>query len=472
MDKLFSYTQKKLTNKKSVTKKIDICDLNLYQFNENIHFISNFVFNDISSQRHHITEVKYAFILNLKTGDIKGLFELISNKKICSPKINENNKNNFDIIKTIIKNGFYGDKKSFKKSVKYRNAIENFFQIILSKVKPKFKSDFFINKDYSTSGLDEHPLFELLVDFHLDMKNIKPYNSVYLTILSDYPKKKWLSLNENKFLPAILDSHQIKSNYLIGELNKIKTPISMVKLKFICNLFGENYFEYLKKIDWVPIVSIIPRQPFPSYNKFNIKLVNEHEKNSMVKLFNTFSEDKKNEHQINILSDVRLMLYDREHLKDKGINLKFNCKNFKSFTLLSKKWESIRTYYDKGYRTKYVFSQTFIEDIESDILIDNNIFKVKILKTEEDFITEGFIMQNCLSNHFISGDNYIYLVMECGKKRINLQYKNKEFTMKFGKANTIVEKLFNKPIETLIEKINRYTNLHWYSEKYDFVNKN
>ena len=104
-------------------------------------------------------------------------------------------------------------------------------------------------------------------------------------------------------------------------------------------------------------------------------------------------------------------------------------------------------------------------------MVNNDTFKIRILKTEEDFITEGFTMKNCLSNHFISGNSHIYLVMTCAKKRINLQYKNKEFVMKFGKANTIIEELFNNPIDILIKKINHYTDLYWYIEKCDFIKK-
>jgi len=470
MDSLISYTQSKKTNKGT---KVEACNIDLYQFNENIHYLATFVTNSVTPQNHIILETKYAFILNLNTGDITGLFEFSSKStsEIQLIKKSFNKKNKFEDIKFVIKNGFYNGGRSFKTSVKYKKSIEIFFDVILSKIKPKFKSDFFVNKNYYTSELDDLPLFELLVDFHLDKKNIKPYNSVYLTILSEYPKKKWLVKNENKFLPAILDGYQIKSKYLIGELNKITTPVNIKKLRFICNLFGEDHVEYLKKLDWVSLVAYELRTPFTCNNKHMYELKNVHEKNNMLKVINNYFIKNKNLLGLNILSEIRTTLCDRDFIEKRGVELKFNCKSFESFTLLSKKWESIKTYYDKGYRTRYVFPQKFIDDIESNIVVNNDTFKIRILKTEEDFVTEGFTMKNCLSNHFISGNSHIYLVMTCAKKRINLQYKNKEFVMKFGKANTTIEELFNNPIDILIKKINHYTDLYWYIEKYDFIKK-
>lgn len=468
MDLLISYTQNKITNKGT---KIDTCKLNLYQYNENIHYIATFVTNNTTPKDHIILETKYAYILNLNTGDITGLFEFISKSTtITVPnKKSINKKNKFDDIRFVIKNGFYGGGKSFKNSIKYKKSIEKFFDVILSKIKPNFKSNFFLNKNYHRSELDNLPLFELLVDFHLDKKNIKPYNSVYLTILTEYPKKKWLVKNENKFLPAVLDSYGIKSKYIVGELNKITTPISIKKLRFICNLFGEDHVEYLKKFDWVSLTIDESRIPLFLNNKHMFELKNVTEKSNMLKVITNGLS--KNIFGLNMLNEIRTILCDRDFIEKKGVELKFDCKNFESFTLLSKKWESIRRHYDKGYRIRYVFPQSFIEDIESNIVINDNIFKIKILKTEEDFITEGSIMKNCLSNHYISGNNHIYLVMMCGKKRINLQYKNQQFVMKFGKANTVVEQIFNIPIDILIKKINHYTNLHWYDEKYDFIKK-
>ena len=83
------------------------------------------------------------------------------------------------------------------------------------------------------------------------MKGIKGHDGVYDDIQTEYPKKKWLIKNDYKFLPSILDSYGIKSKYLIGELNKnFSRKIQIGSLNYLCKLFGENYIDYLKQINW------------------------------------------------------------------------------------------------------------------------------------------------------------------------------------------------------------------------------
>ena len=71
----------------------------------------------------------------------------------------------------------------------------------------KYMSNTYIlEKDRTADKCYMNELYDLLVDFHLDKKNIKGHDGVYYHIQYDYPKKKWLKKNDNKFLPSILNS--------------------------------------------------------------------------------------------------------------------------------------------------------------------------------------------------------------------------------------------------------------------------
>mgnify|MGYP003704568665 CR=1 FL=1 len=62
-------------------------------------------------------------------------------------------------------------------------------------------------RQHYTQKIEQKTIYEILIDYHLDKKNIKGHNNVYFDIQNNYPKKKWLNQNDNKFLPAILDSY-------------------------------------------------------------------------------------------------------------------------------------------------------------------------------------------------------------------------------------------------------------------------
>jgi hypothetical protein len=114
-------------------------------------------------------------------------------------------------------------------------------------------------------------------------------------------------------------------------------------------------------------------------------------------------------------------------------------------------------------------SSDFVSEIEKDIMVGENIFKPTILKTEEDYTLEGFIMKNCMGKQFINGLVHIYITLSHKKKRINLQYRKGVLLQNYGKANTPVEIIFNEPIQVLNKRMLGYSDTQWVREKYDFI---
>jgi hypothetical protein len=109
--------------------------------------------------------------------------------------------------------------------------------------------------------------------------------------------------------------------------------------------------------------------------------------------------------------------------------------------------------------------------IEEEIIVENKVFNVKILKTEEDFFTEGFIMKNCIGKQFNRGAIFIFISMNYNKTRINLEYKNGNLITSLGKANTKVEPIFEDAVNTLTKRMSTHYNVNWFREKYDCVKK-
>jgi len=134
-----------------------------------------------------------------------------------------------------------------------------------------------------------------------------------------------------------------------------------------------------------------------------------------------------------------------------------------------KKWESLKNYFKKGYRVRVSHSGDFVKQIEEPIIIDDEKFEIRILKTEDDFITEGYNMKNCMSKQFVTALSYVYLSMTHNKKTINLQYRKGKLSQSYGKANTPVDKLFNKSIEILNKRMENFQNLEIKKEKFDFI---
>lgn len=462
MDLLFEYYQSKKDRKGSSVSK---CEIKLYEKDETLNYVSTFnlEYSRYNIQKHIIFE--HTFNLSILTGDIYVTYKII-NDELTGDKTYKNSfnkkKNDFGMLNVLIYNGFYrGEKRLHYWGVKYERAIDKICFIITNKLKQNLNSEFFINKSYKEKPC-VNELYDLLVDFHLNKKNIKGHNNVYYDIMDLYPTKKFLKINDNKFLPSILDSLGIKSKFLIKELNSSELPINIIALNYLCKLFGENYLDYLKKINWVThcLDTRLPKMK-PECLK------NDTEKNSFVKLINNWNSSSINVESI--FTGINKLLKLRKSLELKGIPITLTPKNENQFNGLIEKLINLKHYYQRGYKLRYKFSQDFMDDIQQNIEIDGVILKVKVLTTQEDFINEGMFMKNCMSKQFYLGFIHVYLRGTIKNRHINLQYRKGQLIQSYGKSNSKVANIFQPFLDILNEKFKKYQDLTWTKEKYDMI---
>ncbi len=462
MDLIFKHSQEKIDKKFSSNSN---CDIKLYQTdNELIYFaIYDFDYQRYGNKKHVTFE--HGFNLNLNNGDIITTYRIL-NGGVTEEKMFRNSylkkKNDFKMLLELTENGFIrGEKRINYWGVKYNRQIESMINLVFNIIKPKFKSDFYLNKNY----IQKHtinPLYDMFVDYHLDVKKIKAHDGVYFDIKNEYPKKKWLIKNDYKFLPSVLDSYGIKSKYLIGEINKLSgKPINISTLNYICKLFGSGYIDYLKKIKWENhCYDLMP-------NKKLHELKNDSEKKCMVSVINKWeTETLKSD---SFVYSINRLLSIREVLKERGVDLSFKAKNDHDFENIMEQWSSIKLHFARGYKVKYVMPTDFIETIEQEININGEIYIPKLILSEEDFRLEGFTMKNCMGKQFSHGAIYIYVSLQHKRKRINLQYRKGKLNQSYGKANTPVTPIFGKAIDVLTKRFEVRPNIEWRKEKYDFL---
>lgn len=170
-----------------------------------------------------------------------------------------------------------------------------------------------------------------------------------------------------------------------------------------------------------------------------------------------------------LVYNINKILSTRDLLESRNVNLKFKAKNDAEFENLMETWSGIKLHFSRGFKVKYNFPESFIKDIESQIKIEDDVYEVKLLTSEEDFRVEGFVMKNCMSKQFPHGSIYIYVAVQHKRKRINLQYRKGKLVQSYGKANTPVTEDFENAIEILSKRFYNYMDLEWNKEKYDFL---
>ena len=365
--------------------------------------------------------------------------------------------------------GFFGgSKKGSSWGARYKKKTEEAWDLIRGIVQPRIKDEYLSKKGYHKVEID--PLYDLIVDFHLDKRNIKGHDLIYIDIQEDYPKQKYLKSNDRKFVPAVLEQYGIKNKQFISSLNKNSEgmPIIIKTLNYFSKLFGENYIDYMNKIDWH-----LHCYKAPPTKKVH-PLKNETEKRNMVKLIQRWEEEGLRLNT-DLTSDGTLImslyrLFElRGKIEKRGIELKFTSTNDSELDTLFEEWESLRKYIQKGYRIRYLFPEDFVEYVEQPIRLGDVIYQPKVLSKEEEFKIEGHIMKNCMGNQFTHGIASIFVSLRKGKRWVDVQYRKGKKTMCYGKANSPTPSDFKSAIDTLNKRMKMFDDVKWVKDKYDLL---
>ena len=463
MDLLFRYTQEKKERNRITASSV--CDLKLYVNGLDLLFQSVYEFDyDRYGTKKFIT-FEHIMVINTVNGDINTSYKII-NEGLTNDKIfknsTKNGKNDFGMVFNLIENGILrGEKRKGYWGVKYERALMKIEDLLIILLQPKFKSTFFQTKNYKLKPTI-NTIYDLLVDYHLDVKGIKGHDGIYYDIQQEYPRKKWLEKNDYKFLPAVLDSYGIKSRYLVSELSKNwGRPIQIASLNYICKLFGSEYINYIKEFNWETHCYDTPP------NKKTHELKNESEKQCMVKMINKWESDTLKTDSL--IYSLNKLFTIRDLLEKRGLTLKFKSKNDNDFDNTMEVWSGYKLHFARGYKVKYLIPDEVIDDIEKDICVNGSIFKPKVLLTEDEFRLEGYSMKNCMSKQFPHGAIYIFVSLQHNRKKINLQYRKGNLIQSYGKANTAVDSIFEDATIILSNRFKKYPHLEWKKEKYEFL---
>lgn len=461
MEILFYYEQEKYEKNKPLKNE---CKLKLTGDHEYLMFTSEFYIEYMRLGNMNYLTYEHGLTVNKKNGDITVSFRLM-NKKQNRYKLHKNisqvKKNDFDLLIELSQRGFYsGEKRENFWGVKYKRAIIEIYKLIASQLSISLEE-----KQYENEH-SVNPLYDMIVDYHLNKKNIKGHDNVYWHIMELYPKRKFLKLNENKFLPAILDQLNIKSRYLVGALStkKDSSKINIKTLKFLCNLFGDNYLDYIKDFNWEEICLELLK------SKKLFTCETEAEKKALAKSFKTYSDIDAFVHD-GILNTVYDLFATRQFLKDNGLQLKIKGNSCQQLLSLKESWDLHKKHFKLGYKMRYTLPEEMIADLEQPIECNDKIYYPHLILSEDQFKIEGMIMKNCMARQFSVGALYVHAAIYSNKKRINVQYRKGILNQDKGKANINTPKEFKDVIDIFTNRMQKYADVYPEKEKYDIITK-
>jgi hypothetical protein len=455
MEILYYYEQEKLEKNKPLKNE---CKLKLAGDDTFINYTAEYYVEYMRFGKTNFITYEHGLSYSIKDGKFTVIYRILNKKENTHnlyKTLSKVKKNDFELLLDLTHSGFYSGEKRYNFwGVKYRRACIDMLKIMSEKLGHTLV---LTNKDHVVN-----PLYDMLVDHHLKANNIKGHNNVYNDIRQVYPQKKWLKLNDNKFLPAALDGLKIKSRLLIGSLSSTDKKINIKSLKFLCDLFGENYVDYFKEFDWLTIAC----EPMKKSKIY--KCEDEHEKRAITKSLKTYSEVDTilNDGVLTTISNIYSL---KDYLKEKGLQLKVKSRSANDLLSLKDTWELHKKHFKLGYKLKYSLPEEMLNDIQAPITIDDKVFIPSLILSEDDFKFEGIKMKNCMARQFNVANLYIHMSLSLGRKRVNLQYRRGMLNQSKGKANITMPKEFKEAVEILNQKMVKYNEVVPKKTMYDII---
>jgi hypothetical protein len=356
------------------------------------------------------------------------------------------------------------------------NAIKFIHHLTLNKLTGEFTVTYRIDNEHRNTSVLKRAgnwvkknNFEYLNEltergFYFGEKRINYWGVKYKKATSEILDLFLKSLKANMSTSYNQDKDGIKCKYLVGELSFRVTeqPIIIRSLNFLCKLFGENYLEYIKRLNWMKICS----------EKITVKKVypckNDAEKESLLNTLNNWDESE-------IMLDGRLKSINdlftmRSFIEERGYVLKYKSKSSRDTSNLLEKWGLLKKHLKLGYKIRYNVPDDVIMDLEQPINYNGNVYKPMLILSEDQFKIEAMTMKNCMAGQFNLGFHYLYIAMSCGSKRVNVQYRKGKLVQARGKTNIDLPSEFERPVEILSNRVVKYADLSWKREKYDIIN--
>jgi hypothetical protein len=196
MELLYNHKQEKADRKHPLVSQ---CDIRLFSDENTITFINVFYLEYLRMGAKNTLTFEHGLTYQKDTGDFTVTYIINNsknNKNVLYKTTTNIKEHDFDLLLEFTQRGFYTGEKRFNFwGIKFRYANTAMFKLVAQELNVDLST-----KSYGKDSAYMNPLYDLLVDHHLSKKNIKADDSVYWDMLYVYPKKKWIKLNENKFI--------------------------------------------------------------------------------------------------------------------------------------------------------------------------------------------------------------------------------------------------------------------------------
>jgi hypothetical protein len=317
-----------------------------------------------------------------------------------------------------------------------------------------------------------------IIERFVEKRKIKVPNDYFELIKNYYPTEKYLAKNGRKLVMSILDRHNIKSKLTNKLVHENWGDIRMlILMKWI---FEDTFTQDLGKIlDREFFTAINMTDYFDKQTVQDIKLgLNKEEKEIILNLINNtknseFPFEGKETTIIDTFrtySEIKKYFPEFKIIKGDDSNL---IQLHDTFTKLS-------YYIKRGTTTEYVFRDTCLNKIESEITytyLDDD-YKVKsysftphILKSDAEYYEEGKFMHHCV-NGYVNKESSIIISIRNQEKdeRVTCEYhiQNGMLIQSKYHSNQEPPPYFSPSIERLsniVYELSKWNQLNWREKK-------
>jgi hypothetical protein len=292
---------------------------------------------------------------------------------------------------------------------------------------------------------------ETLYRKHLENKNIKYPNNYSIFInKTPFPNKKILQKHDYKLIESFMEVKKLKGKKIKKVLHTCES-INEFFYKEIETMFGEKFIKQQSD----DVLKKIFESKFYFRSDYSQDLFSEEEKKRVFKVMIEFLKD-------GILNTFFDHIDFYKFLKQYE-EIKWKSETIEEFRKEHIDWSNRKSIYVKGIYTR-IFSDDFVELIQTPIVVDETTFYPTLFQVPEQYFDESSIQHNCVKTYV---DRPLSIIISLRKDsiededRATIEYRigdNKNSSLRrvqsLGRFNSRLTNEWMEPLNIMDDRIN------------------
>ena len=281
--------------------------------------------------------------------------------------------------------------------------------LFMKQIEKTLQKELKVKNDLSYFG---EGMGKLLMDWFVKVRKIKVPNDYYYYLSRHYPGIRKLNKFKMNLGRAILDNKNLVGKYYIKLINT-HGGYNLNDLVMLKITFGENHTKLIpKNFLKISANSSDSKQNLEANPIDHINSLKSREKLNLIKVIKEVDDPF-------FISQIFDHIYAKKRLNGLGLEKNINCTTLNQFNQEHQNWAELINLCERNEETTYHYQNNFINEMEKNMIVKENTYKVKVLDSDLEYFNEGQVQSHCVRTYLSRYDSIVVSVRQESLNSVN-----------------------------------------------------